>query len=486
MEKEENDFIELIDKIQYMKGIVIYGAGSVADLFYAYLFYKKSADKIMAFAVTNTSGNPSYKHGIPVISGKEIKEKYPEASIVVAVHELTVPNVLSVISELGVSLYFVIKPTELRDEFYKELYKLPIAQDKVFILNYRGEGYGGNPKYITEEFLKTNCDLDIVWGIDEKYIDSLDGFPDKIRMVVLGTYEYYQELATSRIWIDNTRKTEDINKRDGQFYIQTWHGAAPFKKVEGDLVKTALPAVIEMGKRDSMMADLFLSGSKFYSALYRKSFWYLGEILESGLPRTDIFWRKEEAKSRIYNYFSINDEKCTVLYAPTFRDDRSTLAYDIDIGAIKKAIKLRFGVESVLMVSKHPLNRNIEYLFNKNEYIDVSRYSDFEELLASADFLITDYSGCIYDYSFSGNPAFLYQPDFDSMRNQRDFYVQPSQMPYPLAFNMEQLIKNILEFDEKKYQNELKLFMNSFGNFDDGKSSERVCERIYSVLEERS
>jgi len=308
-------------------------------------------------------------------------------------------------------------------------------------------------------------------------------FPKGIRTVEFGTYEYYYELATARIWIDNTRKNFDSRKRQGQYYIQTWHGAAPIKKVEKD-AEHVLPAFyIVNAKRDSQMADLFLSGSRFYTQLYRRSFWYDGSIMEVGLPRQDIFWHKSKARRRVFEYFQIDESFAMVLYAPTFRKDFTGKYYDLDLIAVKEALEVRFEKKFIFAISKHPDNRYLEYKFEHENYIAVDGYEDFEEILAAADVLITDYSGCMYDFSYTRRPVFLYQKDYELYQLDRDFYVPMDELPYARTCSNEGLIHCIQEFDEESYLNKLDAFMNSMGNFDNGTASEKVVEHIRKVLE---
>ena len=115
-------------------------------------------------------------------------------------------------------------------------------------------------------------------------------------------------------------------------------------------------------------------------------------------------------------------------------------------------------------------------------YIPVDRYDDFEELLMAADVLITDYSGCMYDFSFTKRPVFLYQRDIEEYRSDRDFYIPVEELPYIQAFTNEQLIDSIQAFDQVKYQKELDHFMDKMGNYDTGVASERVASRIIRII----
>lgn len=468
-------------EISIFEHILIYGTGAVSDVLFCFLEIKGEANKICAFATSKINGNSEKKKGYIIYRIDEAVSIYKDALVLVAAQKPNHPDMERTLKKAGGNNYFFVEPELLIETFYKELFRNPIESRKIFFMNYNGCGYGCNPKYIAEALKKRkkNSGVQLVWGV-KKYSTSI---PDEIRQVVIGSIEYYKEIATSAIWIDNARKTIDVRKREGQYYIQTWHGAAPMKKVERDIKEHVSPSLIAASKNDSKMADLFLSGSRFYSELYRRSFWYEGEILEAGLPRQDIFWKQEDARERVLKKYGIEKDVCAVLYAPTFRDDFSMDAYDIDIGSVKKAIEGRFNRKCEMLVSKHPINMEREYQFQGNDYIDVSGYDDFEELLAAADVLISDYSGCVYDFScFTGRPVFLYQRDYDRMLEQRNFYIPMDEMPYPRAESMDELIGIIDTFDASSYQSKLNAYIRRFGNFDDGSASEKVYERIEKVL----
>ena len=68
--------------------------------------------------------------------------------------------------------------------------------------------------------------LDIVWAVRNMGAEV----PAPVRKVEVDSPEYYYEMATSKIWIDNCRKDIYTHKRKNQYYIQTWHGSGPLKK----------------------------------------------------------------------------------------------------------------------------------------------------------------------------------------------------------------------------------------------------------------
>ncbi len=463
--------------------IYIYGAGRISNILYLFLQNHFVSERVLGFLVTKRNNNPLSKYGKKVLEYKEVKSIAPQTLVIISVLGKAADEIYAFLTKEGFKNLLVIDAISLVDQFYREISYEPIKTDKIIFQNMNGMGFGGNPKYLALELIRQMQEkekrYDLVWAVDTNtYL-----FPDEIRTVELGSLEYYRELATSRVWVDNTRKGCDVRKREGQFYLQTWHGAAPFKKVEAD-VEDKLPSYyIDSAKYDSKMADLFLSGSSFYSELYRKSFWYSGPIMKVGLPRQDVFWQLDETKKRIKKELSI-DEGALVLYAPTFRARFVNDCYDLEINAVKSALQRKFQTPFSVLVSKHPNNINVHYLFEGREnYIDVSGFDDFEAILAAADILITDYSGCAYDFSFSKRPIFLYQPDYKEYMDDRGFYIPIQELPYPRAESNEELVEKITEFDYEEYKTRLESFMLSMGNYDSGEASAKVASwLIHNVL----
>lgn len=54
--------------------------------------------------------------------------------------------------------------------------------------------------------------------------------------------------------------------------------------------------------------------------------------------------------------------------------------------------------------------------------ISATAYPDMQDLLCAADFLITDYSSCMHDFSLMKKPVFLYVPDYIEYMKERGFY----------------------------------------------------------------
>lgn len=83
------------------------------------------------------------------------------------------------------------------------------------------------------------------------------------------------------------------------------------KKCEKDVEAKLSKSYVYNAKRDSKMADLFISSAKFLTDLYRRAFWYDGEILEVGFPRNDIFSyvERKEIRQKVLNQYGIAESK---------------------------------------------------------------------------------------------------------------------------------------------------------------------------------
>lgn len=458
--------------------IIIYGAGAIANLTFLYYQSLGKADKVSYFAVTQIGNNRHEKYGIPVKEWNEIKETVSDSDkVVIAVQNRDKREIEELLKTQKINKIEKIDSEEIVNQFYAQLWKKPIIKNRIVLSNMKGLGYGCNPKYICEElYKKYGNQIELIWC---SHIRDKD-MPDYVRYVQYGSLEYYESIATAKVWIDNARKDSDIIKREGQLYVQAWHGAAPFKKVEFDATQSLSDTYLANAVSDSNMADLFLSGSNFYSQLYRKSFRYTGEILEKGLPRQDVFFCDEGIKEKIYVKYGIAKEAMFVLYAPTFRDACDMDIYNLDIERCINALALKFKKNIIIGVSKHPTVRDYQYskFSFYEQIIDVSTHGDFEELLAASDVLISDYSGCVYDYSFTKRPVFLYQPDLKDYLKERDFYVSVDEWPYMRAITNDEMIAQIEQYDEKKYLSELDTFMGRFGNYDRGQAAQEVVEWI--------
>lgn len=357
-----------------------------------------------------------------------------------------------------------------------------IKENKIVFSNFNGKGYGYDPKYICEELLKIGG-YDLVWAVKDKHVNN--GVPDGVRTVRKNSARFYYDMATAKIWVDDVRKGYEVVKRPGQYYMQTWHGSIPLKKIENDAIQSLSDNYINDAKHDSELIDVILSSCKTRSILIKRAFWYDGDILEIGCPRNDIFFHKEKNKLELFKDLGVDGNKRIAVYAPTFRQDESIEAYNLDFDEVKKALKQKFGEEYIWVVRLHPNLEGIDVKATFGEdIIDGSKIQDAQWLFANSNVLISDYSDCLFETAFAGIPVFIYASDIKSYIKERDFYISLDKLPFSISQNTQELVNTILSFDEEDYLESLNKFWNAQGLFENGTATKKAVSWIINKIKE--
>lgn len=143
--------------------------------------------------------------------------------------------------------------------------KTPV-ENKVMFLTFQGD-YTCNPKYIAEELLRQNSDYQLVWDVKTAYPTS--DYPMGLKFVRHNTYEFYKELASAKVIIENTNIVERLYayKKKEQFLLQTWHGSLGIKRLDGDVVMGFRWK--QLAKRCQKTVDYLLSNSNFETEVFQ-------------------------------------------------------------------------------------------------------------------------------------------------------------------------------------------------------------------------
>jgi len=319
-------------------------------------------------------------------------------------------------------------------------------------------------------------------GADIKFKDSL---PQNVRFAQYNSLKYLWELATAAAWVDNSRKNPGIRKRDKQFYVQTWHGTAALKRIEKDAEDNLDEFYVAAAKNDSKLANVILSGCRFFTELCKKAFWFDGEILECGSPRSDaLFNVSEDKKLEVKKRLNVPENKKIVLYAPTFRADENLECYNIDFLAALDALFEKTGDEWVFCIRLHPnISEKADFIKYSDKIINATNYPDLYELIPVCDLVISDYSSVMFDAGIINKDVILFVNDIDSYAAERNFYFDVRKLPFPVAENNQELLDVIKNFDNDKYLKELDYFNTEVVAFcENGTASRTVAERILKEI----
>lgn len=293
--------------------------------------------------------------------------------------------------------------------------------------------------------------------------------------------KYFYEMCTSKVIITNFRTTDIFKKRKNQYYIQTWHSSLRLKQIEKDAESSLPKNYIKMAKEDSKKCDLLLSGCKYSTDIFKRAFWYDGEIFEYGTPRNDLLINNDKEYIRnIKRKLNILYDTKLVLYAPTFRKNDDLEVYNLDYESILKSLKEKFGGEWKFCIKLHPhLISRSEELNYGDDVLDLTKYDDIQELLSITDVLISDYSSLVFDFGLTKRPCFLYVPDLDEyISKDRTLYFNIKSLPFISSISNKDLIEKIKSFNKETYNQDLEAFSYSVGNFEKGYACEKLAERI--------
>ncbi|MBQ1414291.1 MAG: CDP-glycerol glycerophosphotransferase family protein [Clostridia bacterium] len=380
-----------------------------------------------------------------------------------------------------------------RDARYALMKDLPIVPNRVVFSTFQNT-FTCNPRYIAEELLRRHADCQIIFVVNRAVYQDKDAYeiPPNVWLVSRGSIASFVALGTAKIWVDNALNCiwKDIPKKDGQIYINTWHGSLGIKRLGGD------EHWLGIAQRSQDYIDYFLINSTFDKWVFRNSFWSdetKVHFLRYGHPRNDIFYNEGELarlRTKVYTNpnFNIPLDVHTALYAPTFRDNKGDVsAIRIDCGKLKEALEEKFGGNWKILVKAHMHNRHnpqLREMFAQMDHvIDASDYNDMQELLAAVDVGITDYSSWIFDFIATRRPGFIYARDIEQYINSRGFYYPLSETPFSIASSDEQLCANIMKFDEEDYAKRLQAFFVGKGYFEDGTASEQTADFILAEIE---
>lgn len=366
---------------------------------------------------------------------------------------------------------------------------LPLKKNRAVFFNRTGGPYDCNPAYIVDEIVsrnKTGKTIEPWFVLADMSDPSMHIIPEGCGIVEYQQLPYYYIYYTSKFIIVNVIQRHALHKRPEQIAIQTGHGGHGLKKFYYDNPESDTPEALDILTREVENFNLLLSDSDFWSSVIRTSYRYKGTILEKGFPRNCVFFNKDGESND-------NNERRYLIYTPTFRFDGCYDMYGFNVDKVVDALEKRFGGTWYIRISAHPLMRSFYhelYDFSHPRLIDVGR-ENLMPLLVTSDALITDYSSAEMDFSMR-DVANIYDKDrhahpiFQLFRDRNihdcNFYIELRELPFPYAENDEQLVNNILTFDEEKYLSELDAFHQKIGLCEDGNAASHVVDWMESQI----
>lgn len=362
----------------------------------------------------------------------------------------------------------------LRNALWITLSFLPKDPNKAVCQSYYGRGYSDSPKAVAEELRRRGWR--VYWTV--KGPEEAKSLPPDVTPLTVDSPRAIWHQCTAGVWVDNSRKWAYTQKRGATRYVQTWHGF-PLKRIEGDAAEALDENYLKAAKKDSSMCDLFLSDSVFLTGIYRRAFWYSGEVLECGFPRNDMLAAPGgETGEAVRRALSLPEGKRLALYAPTFRKDKGLSVYDLDYQRLAQALGRRFGGEWLILAKLHPniAGKAAELDLPPRWVANASAYPDIQDLYLACDVLVTDYSSVMFDYMCTGKPCFLYVNDLEAYRGDRNFTLDLDLLPFDRAQDNRELEQAVLAFDGEAQRQRREAFCQELGIKESGSAARQTVD----------
>lgn len=282
-----------------------------------------------------------------------------------------------------------------------------------------------------------------------------------VKFVEYQSKQYLKYLCKAGYLINNVTFPGYYTKKQGQTYVNTWHGI-PLKTLGYDVPKGSI--VVANTVRNMLMSDYLISANPFLTQIYLKSHKlehiYQGKIIEEGYPRLDILKRytREQVIGKLRRYgMEVDEGKHIILYAPTWKGESYGKA---DVG-VEGYYAFKNELEKYIDVSRYQVFVKVHqriFQLAKDRLTDrwfVPATIDANEILSVTDILISDFSSIFYDFLAMDRPVLFYIQDIESYREQRGMYMTPDRLPGPYTDNLTMLSYWIQNIDKvfEEYKN---------------------------------
>jgi CDP-glycerol glycerophosphotransferase (TagB/SpsB family) len=346
-------------------------------------------------------------------------------------------------------------------------------ENAVYFESFYGRSASDNPAAIDRVIAREHPDVRRYWSVSDRSIP----IPDGATALVEYSREWWRVRAQARVYVINDWLRWTHRRRRGQKVLQTWHGTM-LKRLAIDSAQHT-PRQRFAAVRQGLRWNAMLAQNDYSATNFRTSYAFRGPIWTTGYPRNDVFAEPSRADA-VREVVGIPTDARVVLYAPTWRDDRTELVDYLDLNDFADALP----DGHVLLVRGHSRVLGYGHDRDGDRLIDVTTYPDVAELMAVADVLVTDYSSVMFDFAATGKPIVFYTPDMVHYETVlRGFYFDLRvDAPGPVVESAAALLDAVLEAETvataAKYAERYAAWQQRFTPYDDGHAAQRVVQRM--------
>ncbi|MFZ3583819.1 CDP-glycerol glycerophosphotransferase family protein [Loktanella sp. DJP18] len=307
----------------------------------------------------------------------------------------------------------------------------PLDPSVILYESFHASGVACSPAAICDAALRDpRCaDFTHVWVVDTPAaVPAHLRRQANVRILDRGNDDYPRFLATAKYLINNSTFPAWYLRRDGQVYLNTWHGI-PLKTMFSD--EKGAPARYANSQRNFLQASHIvlagdyatdhLLGPAGIAPLGRRKTFHIGTPRIDRTLATRAAWTADPGRRHI-------------LFAPTWKGELERAETQIpDIAAVIAALSQDDGPPVTLHVKAHNFNRDdlatLPAGTDRMTTRPVPPHADINDVMARMDVVVTDYSSLLFDALAADIPTVLFVPDLDAYRAARGIYIDLDTLP---------------------------------------------------------
>lgn len=378
--------------------------------------------------------------------------------------------------------------------YFAMLEKRKLRENQILAESMHGVTIDGNIARILE-VLTTDDDFSeyvIYLGVGQKLLEQVELFKkspasetiswSRIKPVLINSREYFEVLATSKYLINDTSFVHSFIKREGQVYLNTWHGT-PLKNLGRSLVRERF----SMGnvQKNFLASDVILFPNEHTERVICRDY-YLdnfcsSHIARTGYPRNEVFF-DEKTRIELRKKYAF-EEKRVYVYLPTWRGNMGLVEKEQQKAELRKQLQelderlVAGGHEKDILVyvKLHPMLTDV---MDTERYRVIRSYDPAQTslyaFLQAADGLITDYSSVLFDFALTGRDIILYTYDEEDYIRNHGLYLSMDELPFTRVHTAAELAERILT---ENFRNP-ELSDGGLGEAENGNAGENTRENI--------
>lgn len=295
-------------------------------------------------------------------------------------------------------------------------------------------------------------------------------------------FVYMELIETAQFLLTEVYLTAAWVKKEGQMYINIWHGT-PLKKL--GLAKNAKGKHKNGIQQSNFIdADYLLYPNdytkKHMLESYKVADLMPGKVLKLGYPRTGgMLEAAQSDQTELRKMLAPNGEHIYA-YMPTWKDYLKVDQVVAESKELLDYLDANLREDQILYVNlHHRVSDSLDY----SQFKRIRQFPptvDSYKLLALTDALITDYSSVFYDYLALRRQIVLYCADYELYRKKRGTYMDLMELPFDKAITPEEVLAAINRGktydDEAAYQ--------EFCAYDSVENAHKLCSLFLGTEDE--